>query len=94
MRPCPTKQATQRRKLTEALLLHLQEQNRSARTVDGYAHALRLFAGWFEHINGEPLTPAALTLAEAREYRENLLRHKARPAIINRHLATLKADAT
>jgi site-specific recombinase XerD len=59
---------------------YLAEQGRDALTVAGYTQDLALFARWFEHTNGEPLTPTALTLTDAREYRQHLLRHKAKPA--------------
>ena len=57
---------------------YLTEQGRGALTVAGYAEDLVLFARWYEHTNSEPLTPAALTLTDAREYRQHLLRHKAK----------------
>ena len=59
---------------------YLADQGRGELTVAGYSQDLALFARWFEHTNGERLTSAALTLTDAWEYCQHLLRHKARPA--------------
>lgn len=70
------------------------EQDRSPHTVRGYAAALRDFAAWFAQSNGEPLTPAAVTQADVRLYRQHLLAvRRLAPATVNRHLAALRAFA-
>lgn len=71
---------------------HLTQQDRAALTLIGYERDLALFAQWFKERNGEPLTPAALTATDAREYRQYLLSTaQLGPATINRRLAALRA---
>ena len=70
------------------------QQDRSPHTVRGYTGALRDFAAWFAQSNGERFTPAAITQADVRLYRQYLqANRKLAPATVNRHLAALRAFA-
>ncbi len=71
----------------------LTDKERAALTRTAYLKDLRGFAEWFATRNGEPLTPAALTPTDGREYRQYLQKVKAAPATINRKLAALRAYA-
>lgn len=72
---------------------HLQQQDRSEITIDGYLNDLQAFACWFEQTNGEPFSSSRLTPTDVREYRQWLISHQAAPATINRKLAALRAFA-
>jgi len=69
----------------------LEEQGKAARTVNGYIGDLQLFARWFQQSNGEELAPDHLTPTDVKQYRAYLqTTQRARPATINRRLATLR----
>lgn len=78
--------------LLERFAQHLLGEGKSAHTLRAYARDLRLFAEWFQLSNGKPLTPAALTPIDARQYRAYLLTvQEQKPATVNRKLASLSA---
>ncbi len=67
----------------------LLQQDLAEATVRGYLQDLTDFRRWFEHTNGEPLTPEAVTLQDVREYRAWLVRRHA-AATVNRRLLALR----
>lgn len=67
------------------------QARKSALTVRGYLADLRAFAQWFEQVNGEPLTPAAVTPTDVRAYRRWLQRQGRKAATVNRRLAAVRA---
>lgn len=68
----------------------LLEQDRSARTVKGYLTDLRIFAKWFEQMNGQDLQVEAVTPTDVREYRDWLLQQR-NAATVKRHLMAVRA---
>ena len=71
---------------------HLVGEGKSPHTIVAYRRDLRLFATWFLQTNGKPLTPAAITPIDVRQYRGYLLTVNGRkPATVNRKLASLSA---
>jgi site-specific recombinase XerD len=71
---------------------YLRELDRSPSTVASYLRELQGFARWFEQTNGEPLTPAALTGRDVRDFREFCqVNHGDAPATVNRRLAAIRA---
>ena len=61
------------------------------KTLASYQFDLSLFARWFEQTLGEPLSPAAVTPTDIRDYRSHLLTvEQRRPATVNRRLAALR----
>lgn len=76
----------------EAFAAHLRDRDRSPATVLSYGRELQHFAAWFEQTNGQPLTPAALTGRDVRDYREFCQTvGRLKPATINRRLAAIRA---
>lgn len=70
---------------------HLQHQDVSPHTLRTYLSAVRNFARWYKHSNGEGLTPEKLTPSDIREYRQYLVTVKrAKPNTVNQHLAALR----
>jgi len=71
---------------------YMQAEGKSVKTVDGYLQDMRLFAAWFFAVNGEDLSPEALTRVDAQQYKNYLISDevKARPATVNRKLAALR----
>ena len=63
----------------------------SPKTLASYRFDLSLFARWFEQTQGEPLSPAAVTPTDIREYKSHLMNvEQRRPATVNRRLAALR----
>jgi site-specific recombinase XerD len=60
-------------------------------TTQAYCKDMSMFARWFEQTNGQELMPQNLTSTDVREYKQYLLiQQQARPATINRRLASIR----
>jgi len=71
--------------------LYLVNKGRSANTVTAYVTDIRQFSKWYAQTNGEDPTPATITTADIRDYKQFLMvTEKAAPATINRRLAAIK----
>jgi integrase/recombinase XerC len=71
---------------------YLVNQDRSPATIRAYGQDLAKFSGWFQQINGYPLTAQDLTPTDIRQFREYLnLTERLAPASINRILAAIRA---
>jgi integrase/recombinase XerC len=69
----------------------LTKQDSSILTIDAYCRDVTMFSHWFEQTNGEELNPKNLTSMDVRDYKQFLLVHQqARPATINRRLASIR----
>jgi len=78
----------------DAFAQHLRDRDRSPATVARYCEELQRFAKWFEQTNGQPLTPAALTMPDVRDYREHgQAVTRSKPGTINARLAAIRAYA-
>ncbi len=76
----------------DTFLDYLCDQDRSERTIAGYAHDLNAFAEWFKQIHRRAPRPASVTPLDIREYRKHLTdTKKMKPASVNRLLAALRA---
>jgi site-specific recombinase XerD len=69
----------------------LSDQRAAELTIRNYRSDLVHFVRWFEGSTAEPFSPAAITLADIREYRSHLLNIERRaPATIQRRLTALR----
>ena len=70
----------------------LESLGRSRHTVEGYQVDIRDFARWFVGTTGKQLAPHLLTSRDVRDYRQYLVTvRKAKPSLVNRRLAALRA---
>lgn len=70
---------------------YLLNLDSSPLTIDAYCQDIKLFSVWFEQTNGQELTPQLLTSMDVRDFKQyQLLQRHARPATINRKLASLR----
>jgi site-specific recombinase XerD len=69
----------------------LQRQEAATKTVVNYRSDLLCFARWFQGVNDEPFTAAAVTPTDLRDYRSYLVQDERRmPSTVNRRLAALR----
>ena len=75
----------------DTFLKDLARGEAAPKTLASYRLDLALFARWFEQTQGEPLSPAAVTPTDIREYKSFLMNVEQRkPATVNRRLAALR----
>jgi integrase len=78
---------------------HLEHEDRSAHTTHHYRDDLRAFAAWWAKTSTRPLTPAAVTKADVRMWRDflrtdpldTITGRRRKPAAVNAKLSALKS---
>jgi integrase/recombinase XerC len=68
----------------------LHERRLSPRTIQAYLSDLQAFITWFEMLNQEPFSSAAIVRRDLMDWRDHL-RQSCSPATLNRRLSSLRA---
>ena len=83
-------EAPTKSKFLDAFKQHLQDNDFSPLTVQGYLSDVKVFCAWFERNNGRQTELELITPTDMREYRQYLLTVEKRSAnTVNRKLAAL-----
>jgi len=75
----------------EEFVAHLQTQDLSRYTVDGYRRNVEWFFAWLKEQIGRDMPLAEVTTFDVQRYREHLIDAGRKPSTINRRVAALRA---